>query len=152
MRRQTAALSLVAAVALGAKIMKLQPVNPATNGHQEPAQEKPAVVDRFFIEENDDNSVSFKLTDGTPIKLRELLTEDITKIEQFVLQNEGKAGSTAIAMKLIALLCIQWGEQKSIRYEDLMKQPLRKMAPDLKRFNKVFEFFRLEDLFSAEGD
>lgn len=136
--------------------MKLQPVSPTTNSEpntkEAPEAKDVAVVDRFFIEENDDNSVSFNLTDGTPVKLRDLLTEDITKIEQFVLQNGGQAGSTAIAMKLISMLCIQWGDKKSIRYEDLLKKPLRKFAPELKRFNKVFEFFRLEDLLSSIGE
>jgi hypothetical protein len=134
--------------------MKLQQIQPESQSQQNPdtvvpAQQAPT-LDRFFIEEEDDGSIHFSLTDGTPVTLRDLLTEDITKVEQFVLKHDGKAGSTAIALKLVSLLCTQWGEKKSISYDDLAKKSLRKFAPDLKRINKAFEFFRLEDLFSSD--
>lgn len=133
--------------------MKIQQIQ---NGHNpepqitetQPAEPQVKVEDRFYIDENEDGSVTFPLTDGTLITMRDLLTEDITKVEQFSMRYEGGAGSTAIALKLIALLCIKWGDKTSVSYDELTKKPLRKFMPDLKRFNKVFEFFRLDDLFA----
>lgn len=136
--------------------MKLTPVlaepdlAPIEPPQPDPAPESgaDAEIDRFTIEENDDGSVSFTLADGTPIVLRDLITEDIIKVEQFAIAGEAKVGNTAVALKLISLLCIQWGDKKKVTYGELAAKPLRKFGPELKRFNKVFEYFRLEDLLS----
>lgn len=132
--------------------MKLQTANGKQPETQATEAQTPAVAieDRFFMDENDDGSVTFPLTDGTLITLRDVLTEDITKVEQFSLRfGESGAGNLAIALKLISLLCVQWGDKKSVSYDELTKKPLRKMMPELKRFNKVFEFFRLDDLLPS---
>lgn len=108
---------------------------------------EPPAIDSFTVTENDDGSVTFPLTDGTIVTLRDLLTEDMLKLEQFGLKQEAISPSMGV-LKLASLMCVRWGKLDSIRYEDLTVLPYRKAKPDLQRLGYVLsKFFRLEDLF-----
>lgn len=124
--------------------MKVKPIEPES-GERSPETLAPA--DKFFITENDDGSISFELIDGTPVRLREMLTEDVIQLEQFALKHGGQPGNSAIVFKLITLLCTGWGEKPTISYAEMVKLPIRELTPNLKRLEKALEFFRLEDVF-----
>jgi hypothetical protein len=107
-------------------------------------------ADTFAVTENDDDSVTFPLTDGTIVTLRDPLTEDMLALEQFGLKQEALSPSMGV-LKLVSLMCVKWGERDKISYEELTALPYRKAKPDLQRLGYVLsKFFRLEDLLSRD--
>lgn len=107
-------------------------------------------ADTFAVTENDDDSVTFPLTDGTIVTLRDPLTEDMLALEQFGLKQEALSPSMGV-LKLVSLMCVKWGERDKISYEELTALPYRKAKPDLQRLGYVLStFFRLEDLLSRD--
>lgn len=127
--------------------MKIKPIEPVEIDAQ--PEKRPASPDEFDVTENDDGSVTFPLPDGTIVTLRDILTEDLLKVEQAALK-ETLTNSAAI-LKIIELICTKWGETKGFDRAAFIKLPFRQVKPTLRRLTFVLkEFFRIEDLLSNE--
>ena len=102
----------------------------------------------------DNGNIEVPWVDGRIAEFRDMIGEDMERLEQFRIDYDGEVPSTALAYKVLSLLCVRVGDgDEKIELETLRKMPARQFKLVMEVFAAIAQYFRLNDIFDdGSGD
>jgi hypothetical protein len=118
-----------------------------------PAKAQPDKVE-ITVTELENGNIQIPWIDGRTAEFRDMIGEDMERIEQFRIDYDGEVPSTGLAYKMLSLLCVRVGDcDDGIELETLRKLPARQFKGVMEVFAAIAQYFRLNDIFDdGSGD
>jgi hypothetical protein len=110
------------------------------------------------ITELDSGNIQIPWIDGRIAEFRDMIGEDMERLEQFRIDYDGSVSPTGLAYKTLSLLCVGVGtgddeHDEGIEIETLRKLPARQFKGVMEVFAAIAQYFRLNDIFDdGSGD
>jgi hypothetical protein len=106
------------------------------------------------ITELENGNIQIPWIDGQTAEFRDMIGEDMERLEQFRIDYDGSVSPTGLAYKMLSLLCVRVGDgDDGIELETLRKLPARHFKGVMGVFAAVAQYFRLNDIFDdGSGD
>lgn len=108
--------------------------------------------------ELENGNIQIPWIDGRIAEFRDMIGEDMERLEQFRIDYDGSVSPTGLAYKMLSLLCVGVGtgddeHDEGIELETLRKLPARQFKSVMEVFAAVVRYFRLNDIFDdGSGD
>jgi hypothetical protein len=104
--------------------------------------------------ELDNGNIQIPWIDGRIAEFRDMIGEDMERLEQFRIDYDGSVSPTGLAYKMLSLLCVRVGDgDDGIELETLRRLPARQFKSVMEVFAAVAQYFRLNDIFDdGSGD
>ena len=100
------------------------------------------------VTELENGNIQIPWIDGQTAEFRDMIGEDMERIEQFRIDYEGSVSPTALAYKMLSLLCVRVGDgDDGIELETLRKLPARHYVNVMRVVATVYKYFRLSAIF-----
>ena len=122
------------------------PIKPASAPANTPT-EAPTEKVEITITELDSGNIQIPWIDGRIAEFRDMIGEDMERLEQFRIDYDGSVSPTGLAYKMLSLLCVRVGDDDGIELEMLRKLPARQFKSVMGVFAAVAQYFRLNDIF-----
>lgn len=121
------------------------------------AKAQPEKVEVAAIELENGN-IQIPWIDGRIAEFRDMIGEDMERLEQFRIDYDGSVSATGLGYKMLSLLCVgigtgDDGHDEGIEIETLRRLPARQFKAVMEVFAAVVKYFRLDDIFDdGSGD
>jgi hypothetical protein len=121
-----------------------------------PAKPAKAQSDKveITVTELENGNIQIPWIDGRTAEFRDMIGEDMERLEQFRIDYDGSVSPTGLAYKMLSLLCVRVGDgDDGIELETLRRLPARQFKSVMEVFAAVAQYFRLNDIFDdGSGD
>ena len=106
------------------------------------------------VTELENGNIQIPWIDGRIAEFRDMIGEDMERLEQFRIDYDGSVSPTGLAYKMLSLLCVRVGDgDDGIELETLRRLPARQFKAVMEVFAAVVQYFRLNDIFDdGSGD